>query len=375
MRASSLRPIHARTRVLRVDPRNPDESKIARAAEVIRSGGLVAFPTETVYGLGADAFNPEALRRIFLAKGRPQDNPLIVHVPDREWLTRVASSVPELAGRLVERFWPGPLTLVVEASPSLPTEVTAGLPTVAVRCPAHPVALRLIELSGTPIAAPSANLSGRPSPTSAEHVISDLWGLVDVIVDSGETLYGIESTIIDVTRDPPVLLRPGAVAVEDVEGVLGTRVEVPEESRGLAESKAALSPGMKYRHYAPRKPLVLVESDDYSGADYPSKVASIAASLASGGRKVVVLSSDEDIDAYRSAGLEAVALGPRSNPFEVARNVFRVLRALDDMDADIAVSEGFEERGLGLAIMNRLRKASGRTIIRARARPTVPPNA
>jgi hydroxymethylpyrimidine/phosphomethylpyrimidine kinase len=348
-----------------VDPERIDEGALGEAAEAIRRGGLVAFPTETVYGLGADATNPGALAGIFEAKGRPRDNPLIVHVPGEEWLPRVASAVPPAARRLIDRFWPGPLTLVLRAA-RLPAEVTAGLPTVAVRCPAHPVALRLIELSGVPIAAPSANASGRPSPTSAEHVIEDLWGLVDVIVDSGETLYGLESTIIDVTRDPPVLLRPGAVPVENLEDALGSRVVVGDAARGLADSEVALSPGMKYRHYAPRKPLVLVESDDYSGEGYLEGVASVARSLAADGRRVIVMASDEHVGFYRAAGLETLALGPRSNPFAVARRLFAALRSLDGSPADAAVVEGFEERGLGLAIMNRLRKASGRAVVRVR---------
>ncbi|BBE42590.1 L-threonylcarbamoyladenylate synthase [Conexivisphaera calida] len=365
MRADGSRPV--RTKVLRVDPRDVDEQKLARAASVVKSGGLVVFPTETVYGLGADSRNPEALLGIFRAKGRPHDNPLIVHLTGVDMLSGVASEIPPVAEALIGRFWPGPLTLVLRASPSLPREVTAGLPTVAVRCPAHPVALKLIELSGTPIAAPSANLSGRPSPTRAEHVISDLWGLVDVIIDSGDTLYGVESTILDVTRDPPVLLRPGAVTVEDLENALGAEISVPEAARGLLKSDVALSPGMKYRHYAPQKPLVLVESDDYTeGSGYPGKVISIAKSLASGGRKVVVLASDDGADLYRSSGLETVKLGPRSNLFEVARSVFSTLRMLDEMDVDVAVVEGFEERGLGLTIMNRLRKASGHTVIHVR---------
>ncbi len=355
------------TKILRVDPRDVDAGAIAEAADVIRRGGLVAFPTETVYGLGADSRNPEALLGIFRAKGRPQDNPLIVHVAGTDMVSGIASEIPPAAEVLMERFWPGPLTLVLPASPSLPREVTAGLPTVAVRCPAHPVALKLIELSGTPIAAPSANLSGRPSPTSAGHVISDLNGLVDVIIDSGETLYGVESTILDLTRDPPVLLRPGAVAVEDLELALGAKIAVPEVARGLAESDVALSPGTKYRHYAPRKPLVLVESDDYSrGSGYPEKVASVARSLAGDGGRAVVLASDENAELYRSYGLEALSLGPRSNLFEVARSLFKALREVDEMDVDLAVAEGFEERGLGLTIMNRLRKASGHAVIRVR---------
>ncbi len=357
------------TRILRVDPLRPDERALEEAAAAIRGGGLVAFPTETVYGLGADAWNPAALARIFEVKGRPQDNPLIVHVSGEEQLREVALEIPSAASELIGRMWPGPLTLVLRARPALPKEVTAGLPTVAVRCPAHPVALRLIELSGVPIAAPSANLSGRPSPTRAEHVVSDLSGLVDVILDSGDTQYGLESTIIDVTRDPPVLLRPGAIPVEEIEEALGRAIEVPEAARGLAESSLALSPGMKYRHYAPRKPLILLESQDYSRPGYAEKVASFADSLRAQGKRVIVLSSDEHAGIYESRGLLVIRLGRRSNPVEVARSLFAALRAVDESAADIAVAEGYEERGVGLAIMNRLRKASGHTIVYIRAQP------
>jgi len=353
------------TRVLRVDPERVDPALIAEAARVIREGGLVAFPTETVYGLGADTYNPEAARKVFIAKGRPMDNPLIVHIADVGQLHEVARDVPREAEELARRFWPGPLTLLLRKDSGVPPEVTANRDTVAVRMPAHPVALELIRQSGVPIAAPSANLAGRPSPTTAEHVIRDLYGRVDVIIDSGETLYGVESTIVDLTRDPPVLLRPGAMPYEEVEKALGKRVEVPPFARGLGQADVALAPGMKYRHYAPSKPLTVVEGDYSDLEAYARRVASLVLEAARRGSRPVVLCSAETEHVYRSLGLRTIVLGPRSNVFVVARGLFRSLRLIDDMpDVDGGFAEGFEERGLGLAIMNRLRKASGFNIVR-----------
>lgn len=351
-----------------MDPDNPDRSLIREAAEVLKKGGLVAFPTETVYGLGALVTVREAVRRIFEAKGRPPDNPLIVHLSSAEQLPEVASEVPEKALELARIFWPGPLTLVLRKREWVPDEVTAGLPTVAVRVPAHPVALALIEEAGAPIAAPSANLSGRPSPTTAEHVLSDLGGKIEGVVDAGETLYGVESTIIDLTTEPPVLLRPGAMPLEKVEEVLGERVLVPDYARGLGEAEVARAPGMKYRHYAPRAALVVVEAEDYGDLSrLVEAVRSAALRGAAEGRRVCILCTEETLPRYRdleARGLGLKCLGSRRNPFTIARNLFKTLRALDEEGFELAVAEGVEERGLGLAIMNRLRKASGFNIVR-----------
>ena len=353
------------TRILRIDPERPEPALVREAAEVVRKGGIVAFPTETVYGLGADTYNEAAVRKVFEAKMRPVDNPLIVHIADLDQLYEVAVDVPTSAMSLASRFWPGPLTLLLRKSGRVPGVVTANRDTVAVRMPAHPVALALIRESGVPIAAPSANLAGRPSPTTAEHVIKDLYGRVDLIIDSGETIYGVESTIVDLTREPPVLLRPGAMPVEEVEKALGERLVIPPFARGLGMADAALAPGMKYRHYAPLKRLTVVEGD-YSDLDgYARRVLEVVMEAARRGSRPVVLCSTETAGIYRAAGIKVIELGPRSNVFIVARNLFKALRAIDEMpDVDEAYSEGFEEKGLGLAIMNRLRKASGFTIVR-----------
>ena len=348
-----------RTRVINVDPVNPSESALVAAADIIKRGGLVAFPTETVYGLGADAYNREAVRRIFEAKNRPMDNPLIVHICGLEWLGIVARNVPEEAHRIAERLWPGPVTLVLWKSDEVPGEVTAGLPKIAIRFPSHPVAMGLIERSGVPIAAPSANLAGRPSPTTAQHVIQDLYGRIELILDGGETLFGVESTIIDLTGEEPKLLRPGPIPVEDLERVLGIRIRIPDYAKGLSEARIAESPGMKYRHYAPETPLELIEARDYDDINlYSSKVLEIAERHRSRRLKVVILASRETGHKYAERGFRVIELGSRKNLYEVARNLFNSLRAVDSLGVDLAIVEGFEERGLGLTIMNRLRKAA-----------------
>ncbi|MEM1939588.1 MAG: L-threonylcarbamoyladenylate synthase [Acidilobaceae archaeon] len=347
------------TIVLRVNPAKPDIGALEKAAQAIREGGLVAFPTETVYGLGASAFNEDAVRRIYYVKGRPLDNPIIVHICDYDQLNIVSSRVPEIVYKLIKRFWPGPLTLVLPKSLLVPYAVTAGLETVAVRMPAHPIALELIRLSETPIAAPSANISGKPSPTRGEHVIRDLYSKVEVIIDGGETLYGVESTIINLLVDPPILLRPGAYPVEDIENVLGVKILIPEFARGLSEAERALAPGMKHRHYAPDTPLVLVESRDYVDmSKLIGKVRELVETYKSKGVRVAVIASSETISNYKDLNVEIIELGPRSNTFIVAKKLFNILRGIDELNVGVAIVEGFEDKGLGLAIMNRLRKAS-----------------
>lgn len=348
-----------KTRIIKVDSVNPDEAALIMAAEVIKRGGLVAFPTETVYGLGADAYNREAVRRIFEAKNRPMDNPLIVHICGLEWLEVIARNIPEEAYRIAERLWPGPVTLVLWKSDDVPEEVTAGLPKIAVRFPSHPIAMGLIKRSGVPIAAPSANLAGRPSPTTAQHVIQDLYGRIELILDGGETLFGVESTIIDLTDELPKLLRPGPIPVDDLERVLEMQIRIPDYARGLSEAKVAESPGMKYRHYAPETPLKLVETYDYDNLNsYSAKVLEIAEEHRSMGLKVVILASRETRHKYAKRKFRVIELGSRKNLYEVARNLFNSLRAVDALGVDLAIAEGFEEKGLGLTIMNRLRKAA-----------------
>jgi L-threonylcarbamoyladenylate synthase len=346
------------TRVLKVNPTEPEREVIAEAAAVIRSGGLVAFPTETVYGLGADALNEAAVRRIFEVKGRPPDNPIIVHVADRDGVYLLASEVPRAAEELISRFWPGPLTLVLKRTELVPAVTCGGLETVAVRMPAHPVALELIREAGVPIAAPSANVSGSPSPTSAEHVLRDLGGKIEMVLDGGPAEIGVESTVIDMTVDPPELLRPGGLPLEEIEGVIG-HVRVPEPARGLAAfTGKPRSPGMKYRHYAPRCRLILVEGDP---ASVRRKVAELVTVLRTQRKRVGVLA----LDGADYPDAEVVDLGARSDLRRVAKSLFTAIRDLDERGVDVIVAEGVEERGLGLAIMNRLRKASGGEVIRA----------
>ncbi|OYT48741.1 MAG: threonylcarbamoyl-AMP synthase [Desulfurococcales archaeon ex4484_42] len=354
-----------RTRVVKVDPINPDVGLLRNIAEVIRSGGLVVFPTETVYGLGANAYDAKAVIKIFKAKERPIDNPLIVHINSINQLVNLTSEQPEEVFIIAKKFWPGPITVVLPKSKKVPKEVTAGLPTIAIRMPAHPVALKLIELSGVPIAAPSANLSGKPSPTTSEHVIRDMYGRVDIIIDAGETLFGIESTIIDLTHRPPVLLRPGAIPVEEIEKVLNIKIKIPAFARGLIEAEKASAPGLKYRHYAPEKALTLIESSNYSNyEEYARKVMNIAQNYIKKGLRIIILASKETSKYYMSKGFKVITLGSRKNIFEVAKNLFKILRIIDEMNIDMAICEGFEEKGLGLTIMNRLRKASGYNIVK-----------
>ncbi len=351
------------TIVLRVDPDNPRKDIVAIAARAILDEKTVVFPTETVYGLGASAFSSRAVKRIYVAKGRPLDNPLIVHISRISHLYEVADEVPEEAVKLAERFWPGPLTMVLKKSRSVAKEVTAGLPTVAVRMPAHPVARMLIDMS-TPIAAPSANISGRPSPTEEHHVLLDMLGRADVILLAGETVFGVESTIVDLTRRPPVLLRPGPIPVEMLKQYLPDLV-VPPTARGVRESDVALAPGMKYRHYAPRTRLIVVESDDYSDlGKLVEGVKKVVQEAMSKGLRVAIIASEETASMYRDIGVPIAVVGSRKNLYTVARRLFTVLRDVDRLGVDVAVVEGFEEKGIGLAIMNRIRKASGYNVVK-----------
>ncbi|BFI73913.1 L-threonylcarbamoyladenylate synthase [Sulfurisphaera ohwakuensis] len=341
------------TQILKIDPLNPEIDKIKIAADVIRNGGTVAFPTETVYGLGANAFDGNACLKIFQAKNRPVDNPLIVHIADFNQLFEVAKDIPDKVLEIAQIVWPGPLTFVLKKTERIPKEVTAGLDTVAVRMPAHPIALQLIRESGVPIAAPSANLATRPSPTKAEDVITDLNGRVDVIIDGGHTFFGVESTIINVTVEPPVLLRPGPFTVEELKKLFGDII-IPEFAQGKKEAEIALAPGMKYKHYAPNTRLLLVENRN---------IFKDVVSLLSKKYKVALLIPKELSKEFE--GLQQIILGSDENLYEVARNLFDSFRELDKLNVDLGIMIGFPERGIGFAIMNRARKASGFSIIKA----------
>ena len=329
--------------VLKVNPENPDEDVLKYAASIIRKGGLVAFPTETVYGLGADALNSEAVSRIFEAKGRPADNPLIVHVSDFESVEKLAH-VTDTARKLMKRFFPGPLTLVLKKNEVVPDVTTGKLDTVAIRMPDHRIALKLIELSETPVAAPSANVSGRPSPTRAEHVIEDFSGRIECVIDGGETRIGLESTVVDARKEPVEILRPGAVTAEELSDV----VEVVQSSSAPG---VARSPGMKYRHYSPKAELIVLVGQTGEETGIQKKMLELAEDLRGKGFRVgLALRRGESIE-----GFEVVDLGKGVE--DVAKRLFSALRELDRKGVDVIIAEGVEERGLGAAIMNRLKKA------------------
>jgi L-threonylcarbamoyladenylate synthase len=348
------------TVVLKVDSLQPDMEKVRVAAGIIREGGLVAFPTETVYGLGADALNPKAILELFEAKKRPMDNPPIVHVENIGDVYRLAAQVPPKADKLMRTFWPGPLTLVFKRSEIVPDVTVAGLDTIAVRMPQHAVALALIRESRRPIAAPSANLAGKPSPTSAQHVFDDLNGRIDAILDGGPTLIGVESTVLDLSVEPPQVLRPGGTPLEALKQVLGDVKLHPfvAAEKELPIEKAR-SPGMKHKHYAPNAQVIVVEG---AIPAVLAKVKELAESYKLKGFKVGVLATDETLAAYEADVVKS--LGSRFNLAVVAQNLFRLLRELDAEGVDVIIAEGVPTEGLGLAVMNRLRKASGYNIVK-----------
>jgi len=327
----------------------PEE--IDKAAQLLAEGQVVAFPTETVYGLGANALDPEAVARIFAAKGRPQDNPLIVHCTGREQVEELVREIPKEARLLMERFWPGPLTLVLPKNEVVPGEVTAGLDTVAVRVPAHPVALSLLRAVNFPLAAPSANLSGKPSPTRAEHVLRDLGGRIPAVVDGGETGFGVESTVLDCTRRPFRLLRPGGVTLEELQELVEVSL-----APGHLEEGPPPSPGMKYEHYAPEAEVYLV-----SGPGAAAKILELNEALLRKGQKVGVMTWQERAGLY--PGLTVLSMGPEGDLPGLASRLYHLLRQADDLGLEVLFVEAVSERHLGLAIMNRLRKAArGREI-------------
>jgi L-threonylcarbamoyladenylate synthase len=349
-----------RTIVIKISAEEPEIDKIRIAAGVIKKGGTVAFPTETVYGLGANALSPRAVMKVFIAKKRPPDNPMIVHIADKRDVYRLAKEVPEIAERLMNEFWPGPLTLVLKRSKIVPDVTVAGLDTVAVRMPNNKVALTLISESETPIAAPSANLAGKPSPTTAEHVIEDLMGRVDIILDAGSTEIGVESTVINMTTSPPEILRPGGLVLEELERILG-RVKL--HPIALAEKKVrvarARSPGMKHRHYAPSAEMIVVEGRPDSIA---KRIQELANFYIRKGKRVGIMAADESVHKYRANIVKS--FGSRRNFTTIAKNLFKLLREFDREEVDIIIAEGITLKGLGLAVMNRLRKAAGFNIVR-----------
>lgn len=324
------------------------KENIEKAAEIIRRGGLLGIPTETVYGLGANALNADACRRIYEAKGRPQDNPLIIHVPDASWLSRYCEKVPESAYRLAEAFWPGPLTMILPKRGIVPYRTTGGLETVGVRCPNHPVTLAVIAAADVPIAAPSGNTSGRPSPTSAADMLEDMDGKIDGIFDGGPCGVGVESTIIDLTCQPPRLLRAGGLPLEELERVLGTVLVDKCITQLMTDGERPRAPGMKYRHYAPKAPVTVVTGDGKKSAAY-------IAAHAPEGAGVICFSE------FRAQfpGCVVHELGPEGDKSEQARRVFDALREFDATDVTEIFAQCPDDAGLGLAIGNRLKKAAG----------------
>lgn len=328
------------------------QEDIETAAQIIRDGGLVGIPTETVYGLGANGLNAEAVRHIFEAKGRPQDNPLILHIPDASWLDRYCEDVPELARRLAERFWPGPLTMILKRKPIVPDVTTGGLDTVGMRCPCHPLTLEIIAAADVPIAAPSANTSGRPSCTTAADVREDMDGKIEAIVDGGPCRVGVESTIVDLTGERPRLLRPGGLPLELLEEVCGT-VEVDKAvTQLLAPGEQPKAPGMKYRHYAPKAPVTVVTGNADRAADYI---------LDHIDEKGGVICFDEFAPLFEAYTIEK--LGSVFDKDAQARHVFDALRAFDTTDVTEIWAQCPDSTGLGLAVANRLQKAAGFHVI------------
>lgn len=334
------------TKMILVNPSAPDQALLQPAADCLRNGGLVAFPTETVYGIGANAYHPQAVRDIFTAKGRPQDNPLIVHIAALDDLEALAREIPDEAYLLSKRFWPGPFTMTLPKSSRVTAEVSGGLDTVAVRMPSHPVARRLIRLAGAPVVAPSANLSGTPSPTTAAHCIADLSGRVDYIIDGGPCSVGLESTVISLTSEPPRLLRPGAVTPEELREFLPNLAVDPAVTGRLPEDAAAPSPGMKYKHYAPKAEITLIHGsfDQFRAfvQNQPPK-----------GALALVFDSEPE-----RMSLPCVAYGPEGDPSAQAEALFAALRALDDADAKVVYARAPSAEGIGLAVYNRLLRAA-----------------
>ena len=345
------------TIIRKIDKNQINQDVIEEAGNVLKQGGLVAFPTETVYGLGADALKEEAAKKTYAAKGRPSDNPLIVHIADYEDLKKVAVNIPPETDALAAHFWPGPLTMIFEKSESVPYGTTGGLDTVAVRMPSDPIAAALIRAAGGFVSAPSANTSGRPSPTKAEHVAEDLNGKIDMIIDGGTVDIGLESTIVDLTDGAPTILRPGYINQEMLTKVLG---EV-EMDRGLIAPESGVhpkAPGMKYRHYAPKADLIIVEGE---AEKVRRKINELVQQQISEGKKVGVIGTDESLSYYKDGDVRSI--GSRKDEITIAQHLFGLLREFDESDISVIYSEAFETPQIGQAIMNRLIKAAGHQII------------
>ena len=345
------------TKIIKIDEENIDEALISQAGKIIKNGGLVAFPTETVYGLGGDALNRESSKKIYAAKGRPSDNPLIVHIADINDMDAIVLKVKENALKLAERFWPGPLTMILKKSDRVPLETTGGLDSVAIRMPVHKTAAAFIKAAGGYVAAPSANISGKPSPTSAKYVIQDMDGRIDMIIDGGDSGIGLESTIVDLTGYIPVLLRPGYITVEQLREVLGN-VDVDKTILDGDCKERPKAPGMKYRHYAPKGELTIVEGQALAVVE---KINELTHEAERENKKVCVIATDENADSYEAGVIKSI--GSRNDEDIIAHRLYTILRECDDENIDVIYSESFDSAGIGQAIMNRLLKAAGHHMI------------
>jgi L-threonylcarbamoyladenylate synthase len=334
---------------------HPDDQQLKEAADILKANGTLAFPTESVYGLGANVFSEEAVNKIYIAKGRPSDNPLISHIYHKEQLKELVKSVSPKGQQLMDAFWPGPLTLIFESKGTVAKNMTGGLDTIAIRMPSHPIALKILELAGLPIAAPSANLSGKPSPTIGDHVVEDLSGRVDGIVIESQSEFGIESTILDLTEEPPMLLRPGGITVEDIETVIGKIQLDPALEKKMADHVQPKAPGMKYTHYSPEADVTIVAGD---ALEVVKKINELTASTT---LKVGVMCTHETMHLYNAETV--LSLGSRTHYQDVASNLFVTLRQFDALGVDIVYAEGYDTLGMGKAIMNRLLKAAGYQVI------------
>ncbi|MDK2798812.1 MAG: L-threonylcarbamoyladenylate synthase [Clostridiales bacterium] len=347
------------TKILKINVNSPEADKIEYAAKALKEGGTVAFPTETVYGLGADALNTEAVKKIFEAKGRPADNPLIVHISKIEEVDKLVESVSNDAKKLMSAFWPGPLTIIMKKSNIIPQIITAGLDTVAIRLPSHPIARELIKTAGIPIAAPSANISGKPSPTIAQHVVDDLFGKVDVIIDGGTAAVGLESTVIDMSSEVPALLRPGGITYEHLREILGDVQIDPAMLSKINADVIPRSPGMKYTHYSPNAEVVIVEGEKEKVVNAINQLVEIKRNK---GLKVGVMALDETVKRYKADYVFSV--GSENKPETIAANLFYKLREFDQVGVNIIFAQSVSEKGIGMAIRNRLNKAAGYNIIK-----------
>lgn len=352
-----IRVYYMEAEILKIAPDDIQKEDISRAGRILLTGGLVAFPTETVYGLGGNGLDAKASEKIYRAKGRPSDNPLIIHIADMKHLEEIVMEVPKQARILAKQFWPGPLTMIFRKNEKVPAETTGGLPSVAVRMPDHPVALALIRAGGGYVAAPSANRSGRPSPTLAAHVAEDLGNAIDMIVDGGPVGIGIESTIVDFTEEIPTILRPGYITSDMLRECIG-QVNV---DRGLIEENSDIqpkAPGMKYRHYAPRAALTIVEGEEQKVI---MKINELVAKAIHDGRQVGIISTDETAGKYRAGVVKSI--GTRLEEETIARHLYEVLRQFDESEVSYIYSEAYYTPRMGQAIMNRLLKAAGHTVI------------